>query len=535
MNIDNITTVKKLINENKSFSFILKTSKYKEIYADILDYTKTLDIAFKERIYWYINQIKDYPICALDRCNKKSTKFLSIKYGYKKYCCASCAARSDECKQRHINTCKKKYGVSNVAQCKIVRDKMNATMIKRYGVANVGSSKELREKIRKTNLEKYGTANGHKKAESLKIGYNISLARCTNFYNKVLNTDNEVRPLFSIADYMKSDKDGQFMWHCCKCKKDFLGKIRCGKHIARCLNCYPYSESKPEQDVIEFIKTECHLASVKQHDRSLIKPLEIDIYIPEKKIAIEFDGLYWHSDDVLTNKNYHLFKTEECEKQGIQLIHIFENEWMQKQAIVKSRIKNLLGIYNKTVFARKCEVRKLKSGSIVRDFLEENHIQGNVNSSVSLGLYFQDELISLMTFGKTRFSKKYEWELTRFCNKLGYHIPGAAGKLLRYFERNYNPKSLVSYADRRWSQGKLYKALGFKLDHASAPNYWYWNGDYTLESRIKFQKHKLANKLKFFDQSKSESQNMYDNGYHRIFDCGNLVFKKDYEKMFLKF
>ena len=105
-----------------------------------------------------------------------------------------------------------------------------------------------------------------------------------------------------------------------------------------------------------------------------------------------------------------------------------------------------------------------------------------------------------MTFGKSRFNKKYEWELLRFCNKLGYHIPGAAGKLLKYFERNYHPKSIISYADRRWSQGKLYKALNFQLDHSSAPNYWYFKS-YTqenLESRVKYQKHKLKNILENF-------------------------------------
>ena len=135
-----------------------------------------------------------------------------------------------------------------------------------------------------------------------------------------------------------------------------------------------------------------------------------------------------------------------------------------------------------------------------------------------------------MTFGKSRFSKNAEWELLRFCNKLGYHIPGGAGKLLKQFERAYSPKSLISYADRRWSRGKLYEALGFKLDHLSPPNYWYWKNIENLQSRIKFQKHKLKNLLEKFDESKSEVENMKDNGYHRIYDCGNLVFEKTYNQ-----
>ena len=135
-----------------------------------------------------------------------------------------------------------------------------------------------------------------------------------------------------------------------------------------------------------------------------------------------------------------------------------------------------------------------------------------------------------MTFSKCRFDKKHEWELLRFCNKLGYHVPGGASKLLKYFERNYNPKSLVSYADRRWSQGKVYEKLGFTFSHASAPNYWYWKDRYLLESRVKYQKHKLKTILEKFDETKTEVENMQDNGYNRIFDCGNLVYEKIYEK-----
>ena len=136
-----------------------------------------------------------------------------------------------------------------------------------------------------------------------------------------------------------------------------------------------------------------------------------------------------------------------------------------------------------------------------------------------------------MTFGKPRFSRKYEWEMLRFCCRLGYHVPGAAGKLLKHFENAYNPKSLVSYADRRWSQGGLYTALGFKLDHKSRPDYWYWNyrkSGFILESRIKYQKHKLKDILEKFDPAKSETENMKDNDFYQIFDCGNFVFKKYY-------
>ena len=523
-----INAVKKLISENRSFSFILKTPKYKELYDSIMSYTKQLDIKFKERIYWYINQLSEYPECALPGCNNKSTKFLKIESGYKKYCSASCAAKSDQCKKKHIDTCQQKYGVDNVAQCKNIQKKMQSTLLEKYGVANIGAYAPNREKVKTTNLKKYGTANGHKKDDNSKIGINISTARCTNFYNNVIKADTEVQPLFSIEEYINSSKYSEYRWHCNKCGQDFNGKLKNGKHIARCLNCYPYSESRPEQEVLEVLKESLLNLQIRQHDRSLLKPLEVDIYIPSLKLAIEFDGLYWHCDDVLLDKNYHLNKTQCCEKQGVQLIHVFENEWLFKQNIVKSKLKNLLGVYDKIVYARKCEVREVDSKAS-RAFQEENHLQGAVNAKVNLGLFYEDELVSLMTFGKCRFDKKHEWEMLRFCNKLGYHVVGGAGKLLKYFERTYQPKSLVSYADRRWSIGKLYNALGFKFTHASRPDYWYFNNkDFELKNRLKFQKHKLKDILEVFDDNKSEVQNMRDNGYHRIFDCGNLVFEKTY-------
>ena len=181
------------------------------------------------------------------------------------------------------------------------------------------------------------------------------------------------------------------------------------------------------------------------------------------------------------------------------------------------------GVNDEIVFARKCMLKEVDSKTS-RAFQEENHIQGAVNAKVNAGLYFEGALISLMTFGKCRFSKQYEWELLRFCNKLGYHIPGGAGKLLKYFEKTYKPKSLISYADRRWSQGKLYAALGFTLDHISKPDYWYFKtNDLLLFSRMQFQKHKLKNVLSNYDEALTEVENMQNNGYFRIFDCGNLV------------
>lgn len=143
------------------------------------------------------------------------------------------------------------------------------------------------------------------------------------------------------------------------------------------------------------------------------------------------------------------------------------------------------------------------------------------------GLYFNGVLVSVMTFGKSRFSGKYQWEMLRFCCRLGYHVPGAASRPLRHFETKFKPVSLISYADLRWSSGNLYRALWFDFIGNSPPGYFFVKGDRRY-SRVAFQKHKLEKILKVFDLAKTEVQNMNDNGYFRVFDCGNAVFGRRY-------
>lgn len=340
---------------------------------------------------------------------------------------------------------------------------------------------------------------------------------------------------YDILEYPHRLSDGMKI-RCKKCDKETVVSMTCGRlnrmnqSWLLCKNCEILNGvSCSEKKIGEFIHSIIPLENMLENDRKVLGGKELDIYIPDRKLAFEYDGLYWHCDDGECNTKKHLVKTEGCEAKGIHLVHIFENEWKEKQDIVKSRIRNLLGSYDNVVYARSCEVKHVSSKESL-EFQWKNHIQGGVNSKINLGLYHYGELVSLMTFSKPRFSKRYEWELVRFCNKLNYHVPGAASKLLKHFEREYQPKSIVSYADRRWSmnsESTLYHRLSFNLTSISSPNYWYVKGG-ELFNRIQFQKHKLAKQLTLFDESKSEWQNMQDNGYDRIFDCGNLVYAKLY-------
>lgn len=275
-----------------------------------------------------------------------------------------------------------------------------------------------------------------------------------------------------------------------------------------------------EKEVKDFISS-IYNGTIILNDRSLLDNLELDIYLPELKIAIEFNGLYWHSD-LFKEKNYHIDKTKKCEEKGVRLIHIFENEWTSKQDIVKSRLQNLLG-YSKKVFARKCTIVELDSKT-ADEFLRTTHIQGSAPASIRIGLIHNGALVAVQTYCKSRFSKDCEWELLRYANALNTTVVGGASKLFKHFISKYSG-NIVSYSDLRWNTGTLYKTLGFKQTHISAPNYWYFKGCTTLYSRQKFQKHKLAELLEYFDPDKTEVENMRANKYRRIFDCGNLVFK----------
>jgi hypothetical protein len=452
-------------------------------------------------------------------------------------------------KVKSKQTCIERYGVEFSTQSEEMKTKSKSTCLERYGVENGGGSQKALKKIKNTNLKKRGVEYPMQDQSVIEKAKNTFIEKYgvdTPFKMEKTKTTNKIRtktksynefilnnefdePMFSLQEYIDRTDDTQiFEFKCKKCGNIFKTTHHDGYH-SKCPICYPTfnGTSNEEKEVFEFIQSLIN-APILKNTRDIISPMELDIYIPSKKIAIEFDGLYWHNLEY-KDKFYHLTKTKLCEANGIQLIHIFENEWIVKQKIVKSRIANLLGINTKSVYARNCTIKEIDNKT-AKLFFDKNHIQGGINSNINIGLEYENEIIGIMSFSKSRFSNRYQYELTRYSSKLGYRIIGGAGKLLKYFEKNYNPKSLISYADRRWSTGKMYESLGFVFQSNSFPNYWYFkSNDLTkLESRIKYQKHKLKNILVNFDTNKTEIQNMIANGFNAIYDCGNKVYIKEY-------
>ena len=181
----------------------------------------------------------------------------------------------------------------------------------------------------------------------------------------------------------------------------------------------------------------------------------------------------------------------------------------------------MFGLNEVKIYARKSEIRNVSS-SDARKFLNESHIQGFSNGKYAYGLYYNDELVSIMTFGERRINmggKKIEgfYELVRFCNKLNTNVIGGASKLFKRFINDFNPNEIISYSDKRWSTGQLYDILGFKHDHDSRPNYFYVVGD-KRENRFKYRKDRLLKEG--FDSDKTEHEIMANRGIYRIYDCG---------------
>ena len=284
--------------------------------------------------------------------------------------------------------------------------------------------------------------------------------------------------------------------------------------------------SNYEMELIDYISSIIGEENIVRNDRTILNGNELDVYVPSKKVAFEFDGLYWHSEIKKPNKKYHLQKTMECEKQGIQLIHIFEDEWIYKKDICKSRIKNILGSSTR-LYARKCEIVELTNKE-ANNFFTENHIQGNVAAKIIYGLKYNNEIVSAMSFGNLRKnlgqkSTDGSYELLRFSNKQNMTVVGGASKLFNHFVKQVNPCDIISYADRRWSMGNLYEQLNFKFSHESEPNYFYIIGN-ERKNRFGFRKDILISKYGCLPND-TEHNFCLNQGWYRIYDCGTKVYK----------
>jgi len=458
--------------------------------------------------------------------NKREQTFLN-KYG------STCSFTSPSISEKIKNSVQSKYKCDNVFANEVVKQKIRETNFKKYGSNTPSKSKTVIEKAKRTNLERYGVTST---AQRTCVKNDLKLKTLSEAFNNLLNNpirNNNCSPLFTIDDYVGGKKDGKsvkYKFKCNKCGHEFEDNLESGK-IPICINCFPQNRSKFELQVVEFIKSNINVEII-ENDRSILNGKELDIYIPKKKIAIECNGISWHSESFgKRSRSYHIDKTIECDKLGIKLIQIWDYEWITKQNIVKNKILNIMnGSSNKT-YARKCEIVEITNREKMI-FLDNYHIQGNDKSSVYYGLKFNGEIVSVMSFGPLRVAlgnkgpSTNEYELYRYCSSKT--VIGGASKLLNHFIKNIKPLKIITYADIRYSGlSSMYDKIGFKLIGMTTPNYWYFklSSPINIWHRFSFRKNVLSKKLNVYDDKLNEYDNMLNNNYDRIWDCGNLKYE----------
>jgi hypothetical protein len=380
-------------------------------------------------------------------------------------------------------------------------------------------------RLKESNPEKYNKVIENSR-ESIKFA---NEQRSQKLKEKIIERISEYNLILQSEE--RSDQSGLWFFNllCKNCNTSFsftrqyFTDSKCTNKI--CPTCYPrkMKTSVGEKEIIDFVKTLSN--NVITNDRTVLdNNRELDIYCPEEKIAIEFNGLYWHSESVLVDngkdKLSDFLKHRELSKKGIQLITIFEDEWHNSQHIVKSILSNKFNKQNNKIYARTCNIQNIDIET-ARQFLNDNHLQGYNKCKIRLGLYHNNELVSMMTFSKHNISRKNDsWEIDRYATKQNLLVVGGASKLFSAFIKEWQPDFVISYADQRWSRGKLYKSLGFEKEHDTHPNYWYFRPN-EMKRIHRFTLRKNDDD----DQTLTEYENRKLQGYYRIWDCGSSKWK----------
>ena len=461
-------------------------------------------------------------------CNKESiTKYYKAKI----YCSRACRDIDPDFKKAvataQKQTFDKKYN-GHPMLTTAVKNKQQDTMLTKYGSKHALMLEEFKKKSETTKTNLYGNAhfNNVKKVKNTKLirygsaTYNGNKKRISTALNKKILEWNDIRII--KYDSNVPIKDQSFKIQCIKCNRVWDCNLN-NNYYPSCKVCSTNNSitkiSKGHQELIDYLNLLLPPNSFVVNNRFQLNGDELDIYIPNNKLAIEFNGVFFHSS-LFKDSTYHLKKTSKCLARGITLLHIFDYEWWLKKDLIKSMIAAKLGIFENRLYARNCDIRPVKP-SDKKLFLSQNHLQGTANSSLNLGLYYENGLVSILTLSKPRFDTKADWEIIRFATLKGLQIVGGFSKLFTHFIRNYNPSLIITYADRKWGSGELYYSNSFSFHAMTPPNYSYFK-NMTMYPRQVFQKHKLPKLLKNYDKGQTEFQNMENNGYLKFWDCGNV-------------
>jgi len=333
-----------------------------------------------------------------------------------------------------------------------------------------------------------------------------------------INGNETIEVIGGLDEYI-SDASKVIKVRCRSCSTEFVGSLRQLQH-GRCFTCSP-AGSAAQGQVAAYVESLVGKQRVVVNDRTTFKGrIELDIHIPSANFAIEYNGLYWHST-YFKSSIYHEQKSLSCSQMNIALLHVFEDEWRDKQDIIKSMIKHRLHLSDSVFDARKCKVVDLTPKQ-KRAFFEENHLDGDTASKTAFGLTYEDQLVQAISLRES-FHKKYvdDIEVARLCGARGVHVRGGIGKLLnraKQFAREHSYKSIITYVDNRLGWGNSYQVAGMKLIDQTPPRFW-WTDFENRFNRFKFKADK--------SNSLTEADVAREAGVCKIWGCSNQVYRLD--------
>lgn len=431
--------------------------------------------------------------------------------------------------ERTKNTYKARTGYEYPIQNPIVKEKTKVTCKEKFNSKYAISSKHVREESKKTMNQRYGVDYGSQIPKAKEKG---KKTRRINNLKRIgrISTSQRHISLESLEILDTKEKFTEMLLHHTRqSMANALGvevNIISTRHKLFDLDMLYKRSNAPERSISTWLDEN---NIIWRRDRKICGRKELDFVIPDSKLAIEHNGLYWHSEFANGKGNeYHQIKTNQCKNAGLELVHLFGDEWEYKRDICKSIILAKIGKFKTKIAARKCVIKEVNAKEI-RSFLDENHLQGFIGANKYIVLEYNNEIVAAMTFGKPRYNKNVEWELLRLANKLNTQIIGGTQKLWNYFIKTYRPSTVVSYCDRRWFTGKIYENLNFIKSKDAIPTYWYTNYKQRWH-RSKFTKQNCIKAiLKMKDNTYSEEllQEMMEKdmakdilGLDRIWDCG---------------
>ncbi len=428
-----------------------------------------------------------------------------------------CNLQIKEVQEKVKQTNVQRYGTEYPLQSFQIQEKTKQITLQKYGVEKPLQNKDIQEKSKQTILEKYGTEYVLQNKE---IKQKIQKRRFEVFYNNLQNKFPLLEPCFAQGEY-SGIRGGLYRFRCKECGYEFERTIHC--NIPVCRKCNPplRGTSKQEAEVREFISSIVG-SSISSNVRSVIPPQELDIYSEQRRVGVEFNGIYWHSEEFV-DKKYHSEKSKLAREAGIKLFHIFSDEWEQKQDIVKSMLSHAFGVTQRKLFARKCSIAEVSTRD-AKHFFESTHISGGGRSKSAFGLFYDGKLVSCLSLGVPIKNKRYSncIEIVRFANQLNTHVVGGFSKLLAAAKRwslENGFENILSYADLRFGDGNVYRKNGFEYLGDTDVNYWYTDG-LNRYSRQSFRAR----------DGKTERQIAEESGVFKIYGCGHAIFMLNIEK-----